>query len=97
MAKTKFCQGISDISDSYMGFIIDQWGTLHDGETPFPGVIDCLKELKERKKTIILLTNSTKRADEQKEILRGMGIGPTLYSKIITPGEVIFQGLKEQK
>jgi len=28
---TKFCQGISDISDSYAGFIIDQWGVLHDG------------------------------------------------------------------
>lgn len=97
MAKTKFCQGISDISDSYMGFIIDQWGTLHDGEDAFPGVVDCLKELKERKKTIVLLNNSTQRADANKEMLRKMGIGPTLYSKIITPGEVIYQGLKEQK
>jgi len=32
MAKTKFCQGISDISDSYSAFIVDQWGVLHNGE-----------------------------------------------------------------
>lgn len=97
MAKTKFCQGISDISDSYMGFIIDQWGVLHDGETLFPGVVDCLKELKERKKTVVLLSNSTGRAEFNKDKLRDMGLGPALYSRIITPGETIYQGLKEQK
>ena len=55
---TKFCQGISDISDSYMGFIIDQWGVLHDGHRPYEGVVECLKELKARKKHIIILSNS---------------------------------------
>ena len=97
MAKTKFCDGVSDISDSYMGFIIDQWGVLHDGETLFPGVIDCLKELKERKKTILILSNSNKRADYHKDHLKKMGLGPSLYHKIVTPGEVIAQGLTDQK
>src|SRR5687768_3347192 len=96
MAKTKFCAGISDISDSYMGFIIDQWGVLHDGETPFPGVLDTLKELKERKKTIILLSNLRMRAEENKEYLRQMGIGPSLYNAIVTPAEVIYQELQKQ-
>ena len=58
MAKTKFCEGLSDISDSYMGCIIDDWGVLHDGEDAFPGAVDCLKELKQRKKEIIILTLS---------------------------------------
>ena len=64
MAKTKFCQGISDISDSYSAFIIDQWGVLHNGERPYDGVIDCLRELKERKKEIIILSNSGKRSEQ---------------------------------
>ncbi|MCB1530223.1 MAG: TIGR01459 family HAD-type hydrolase [Rhodospirillales bacterium] len=96
MAKTKFCQGVSDISDSYMGFIIDQWGTLHDGENLFPGVLDCMKELKERKKTILLLSNSTRRAEFHKDELKKMGLGPSLYSEIVTSGEVIWQGLHRQ-
>jgi HAD superfamily hydrolase (TIGR01459 family) len=96
MAKTKFCEGLSDISDSYMGFIVDQWGTLHDGEALFPHVLDCMKELKERKKTIILLSNSMERAEAHKDRLKKMGLGPSLYHRIVTPGEVIAQGLEDQ-
>lgn len=97
MAKTKFCAGISDISDSYMGMIIDQWGVLHDGDEAFDGVADCLRELKERKKTIILISNSINRAEDQKADLKKMGIGPSLYTHMVTTGELIWQGLKDQK
>lgn len=93
---TKFCQGISDISDTYMGFIIDQWGVLHDGDKPYEGVVDCLKELKARKKQIIILSNSGKRADVNKERLREIGIGPSLYDSIVTSGEVTWSGLTDQ-
>lgn len=97
MPKTKFCAGISDISDSYMGFLLDDWGTLHDGEDAFQGTVDCLKELKERKKQIIVLCNDRKRADEKKIQLKKMGIGPSLYHHIVTPTEVIQKNLNEQK
>lgn len=96
MLQTKFCKGISDISDSYNAFIIDQWGVLHDGEKPYDGVIDCLKELKRRKKYIIILSNSGKRAEANKERLKGLGIGPTLYDEIVTSGEVTWTGLQQQ-
>ena len=93
---TKFCQGISDISDSYSGFIIDQWGVLHDGEKIIEGAIECLKELKDRKKFIIILSNSGKTAEANKERLKKLGLGPSLYDVIMTSGEMTFQGLKNQ-
>lgn len=93
---TKFCQGISDISDSYSGFIIDQWGVLHDGDKIFDGVIECLKELKARNKYIIILSNSGKRAEPNKERMKKMGLGPSLYDVILTSGEMTYQGLKNQ-
>ncbi len=96
LQKTKFCRGISDISDSYSGFIIDQWGVLHNGEKPYPGVVECLKELKGRKKYIIILSNSGKRADINKERLKDIGIGPSLYDQIVTSGEMTWQGLNAQ-
>lgn len=95
MGKTKFCHGISDISDTYMGFIIDQWGVLHDGNKPYDGVVDCLKELKNRKKFIILLSNSSMRSEQTRQRLKQIGIGPSLYSTIVTSGDFICQGLKE--
>ncbi|MCB9984011.1 MAG: TIGR01459 family HAD-type hydrolase [Rhodospirillales bacterium] len=95
-AKTKFCRGISNISDSYAGFILDQWGVLHDGHKPYDGVVDCLKELKNRKKHIIILSNSGKRADVNKERLKKIGIGPSLYDQIVTSGEMTWQGINNQ-
>ncbi|MGH1376640.1 MAG: TIGR01459 family HAD-type hydrolase [Alphaproteobacteria bacterium] len=96
IAKTKFCEGLSDISDSYSGFIIDQWGVLHDGEEVYDGVIECLRNLKERQKYIIILSNSGKRAQINQERLADLGIGPNLYNQIITSGEVTWQGLHHQ-
>lgn len=96
MGQTKFCEGISDISDSYNGFIIDQWGVLHNGEKVYDGVIDCLKEMKERKKYVIILSNSGKRSEDNKERLKKLGIGPSLYNEIVTSGEMTWDGLKAQ-
>ncbi|MEM6811969.1 MAG: TIGR01459 family HAD-type hydrolase [Pseudomonadota bacterium] len=97
MAKTKFCAGLSDISDSYMGFIIDDWGVFHDGEDAFPNTVDCLKELKERKKHIIILTNDRKRIPEKKAQLKKMGIGPSLYHDIVTPASVFDETFGKKK
>lgn len=96
MTKTKFCQGISDISDSYQAFILDQWGVLHNGERCYDGVIDCLKELKARNKYIIILSNSGKRAEDNRETLRNLGITPGMYDEIVTSGEITWQGLHDQ-
>ncbi len=93
---TKFCQGISDISDSYMGFIIDQWGVLHNGEKPYDGVIECLKELRNRHKFIIILSNSGKRAQTNIERLEEIGISRKLYDVLLTSGEMAWQGIKNQ-
>ena len=94
--KTKFCEGISDISDSYAGFIIDQWGVLHDGEQAYDGVIECLEQLKDRKKHVIILSNSGKRAEQNAERLSDLGISRDLYNDLITSGEVTWQGLNNQ-
>jgi HAD superfamily hydrolase (TIGR01459 family) len=94
--KTKFCQGMSDISDSYMGFIIDQWGVLHNGEKPYEGVIDCLQELKRRHKHIIILSNSGKRAQPNIDRLSTMGITPDMYDVLLTSGEMAWQGMHTQ-
>lgn len=79
-----------------MGFIIDQWGVLHNGEKPYDGVVECLKQLKSRGKYIIILSNSGKRAEENKIRLKKIGIGPSLYDTILTSGEMTWQGLKNQ-
>lgn len=92
-----FCQGLYELMDSYDGFIMDQWGVLHDGQQPYEGVIDALNHLKQRKKQVIILSNSAKRSDENVERLKKFGIKPAHYRAVVTAGEVTWQGLKEQK
>lgn len=96
LVNTKFCQGISDISDSYAGFIIDQWGVLHDGHQVYDGVVDCLEELQRRKKYVIILSNSGKRAQQNIDRMEELGISKDLYNVLLTSGEVAWQGLDAQ-
>lgn len=96
LINTKFCQGVSDISDSYSGFIIDQWGVLHDGVKAFDGVVECLRELQHRKKYVIILSNSGKRAYANEKRLAELGIQSNLYNEIVTSGEMTWQGLHDQ-
>jgi len=92
-----FCQGLYELMDSYDGFIMDQWGVLHNGVAPYEGVIDTLNHLKQRKKQVVILSNSAKRSDDNVERLKKLGIKPTLYKSVVSAGEVTWQGLKEQK
>jgi HAD superfamily hydrolase (TIGR01459 family) len=94
MSTTKFCQGISDLSDSYAAFVLDQYGVLHNGERPFDGVVECLAELRGRKKTIVLLSNSSKRAEANKDRLTQIGIADDLYDYVVTSAEMVWQGLQ---
>lgn len=97
MAKTKFCLGLSDISDSYDGMIIDLEGVLHDGKSVYDGVIECLKELRKRKKYIILLTNSYCLAEEEQKKIKAMGIRSNLYDELMTSAQFLHDRLQEQE
>ncbi len=93
MDTIKICEGLSDISDSYQGFLIDQWGTLHDGKNLFPDVVETLRHLKSRGKQIILVSNSAKKSAEDIKRLEKMGLTADLYDHAITSTEVMWQSL----
>lgn len=97
MTTMTFCQGLYEFMDSYDGFIMDQWGVLHNGLQPYDGVIDTLNHLKQRKKQVVILSNSAKRSEDNVERLKKLGIKPAHYKEVVTAGEVTWQGLKEQK
>ncbi len=97
MTTMTFCHGLYELMDSYDGFIIDQWGVLHDGVHPYDGVIDTLNHLKQRKKQVVILSNSAKRSEDNVERMKKFGIKPTHYKSLVTAGEVAWHGLKEQK
>lgn len=97
MSSTVFVDGLAEFLDSYDGYILDQWGVLHNGVEPYQGVLEGLRELKAHKKQVIILSNSGKRAEPSVARLTGLGIRRDLYKELVTAGEVTWRGLSEQK
>ncbi|HXP97123.1 MAG TPA: TIGR01459 family HAD-type hydrolase [Telmatospirillum sp.] len=82
--------GLRDVADRYDGFILDLWGVIHDGVTPYPGAKACLAELTCRGKRIVMLSNAPRRASSLIKLMSAMKIGRDLYGDVITSGEAVF-------
>ena len=80
---TRFVSGIAALIPDYDGFILDQWGVLHDGVKPYPGAIDCLRQLRAAGKQVVILSNSGKRNDHNIRLMAQLGFDPALYERFI--------------
>ncbi len=47
--------GFAPLAARYDGFIIDLWGVIHDGVTPYDGAVDCLTRLRDAGKRVVML------------------------------------------
>lgn len=93
MGAALFPSGLGEIADRFEGFIIDQWGVIHDGQQLFPAATDVLRELKARGKRIVLLSNSGRRAAFNRRRLAEMGLDLGLLDAVVTSGEAAWQAL----
>lgn len=92
-----FYSGVAPLAERYDGFVLDLWGVIHDGITPYPAAADTLRHLKERGKRVILLSNAPRRAAE---IVRGMAekmaIPRALYDELISSGEAAYWAMRSR-
>jgi len=93
---SQFISGIKDVVDQYDAFIIDLWGVIHNGRKPYPCALETLKNLKDLKKTTLLLSNSPRRVFASEAHLEDMGLARNLYTHIYTSGEDTHHGLKNR-
>lgn len=71
----------------YDGFILDQYGVLHDGSNAYPGAVSALEALSAAGKPPVLLTNSGRSADENATRLAQLGFDPSKFLAIVTSGD----------
>ncbi len=72
------------------GFICDVWGVLHNGLAPYPGVPECLLQLRRLGKPVILLSNAPRPSASVSRQLADLGYvaGPDgHYDRLITSGD----------
>jgi HAD superfamily hydrolase (TIGR01459 family) len=93
MIEPTFCSGLGDLASRYQGFIVDQWGVLHDGARPYADALECLARLRGAGKRVVLLSNSGKRTAINQARLAEIGIDASLYDAVVTSGEATWQAL----
>ena len=91
-----FHNGIRTLADRYDTFIVDLWGTLHDGIKAYPGAVEALVRLKAHGKTVVLLSNAPHRVASVARGLKGFGIAPDLYALAVTAGEAAHAALRDR-
>lgn len=88
--------GLQDMAGRYDGFIVDLWGTVHDGSTPLPGAIQCLEHLRAGGKPVLILSNAPRRAAPIIERMRVLGIPDEAYDAVFSSGEAAYLALRDR-
>ena len=88
---TQLLKSLSQIADRFDAIILDQWGVLHDGSTPYAGAIEALEYLKADGARLAVLSNSGKRADLNTARIADKGFVPELFDCVMTSGEALWQ------
>ena len=83
-----FVNSIQHVAKDHDIFLLDMWGVMHDGTTPYEGVLDCVQKLKGAGKELVILSNSSKRWDHSERMLLHLGFDPKDFCQIITSGDV---------
>jgi HAD superfamily hydrolase (TIGR01459 family) len=87
VSPTTFPNGLAAVASRYDGFLLDQWGVLHDGVRPYPGAVAALKALRSAGKRVIILSNSGRLGTENAAQLAKLGFARELYDDVVSAGD----------
>jgi HAD superfamily hydrolase (TIGR01459 family) len=89
--------GVSALARDFDGFILDQWGILHDGTRPYAGAIECLERLRAAGKHVVILSNSGRREAENIRLMASMGFDPRLFDRFVAAGEDAREAIAQRR
>lgn len=94
---TRSLDSLQQVVEDYDLYLFDQWGVVHDGHSLYRDVINTLRNLRQvADKTMIVLSNSSRRAAHSAELMKKMGLDPALWDEIITSGEHCLSCLRDR-
>lgn len=93
----RILEGVGEIVTRYDALILDLWGVVHDGNRPYPGVLDALARLKARGTPVALLSNAPRRIGPIAARLTEIGVPDSHYRAIHSSGEDVWQHLRHRR
>lgn len=90
---TRFISGLSEIIDGYDALFVDLWGCVVDGIDAFPDAVDCLRNLRESGRKVVLLTNVPRPMETVRARIAEIGVTPDCYDAMVTSGDATIHAL----
>lgn len=84
---------LRDLISRYGTLLVDVYGVLHDGGDIFPHATEALREARRQGAKVIILTNSTDRAEVVAERLADRGFGADCFNHVVSSGELTWRYL----
>ena len=94
--QARHIDGVEALAECYDVFLLDQFGVLHDGQQPYVGAVEALSALKRAGKTVILISNSGKRAEPNERRLLKLGFEQASWDHFVSSGEVAWRAFHDK-
>jgi ribonucleotide monophosphatase NagD (HAD superfamily) len=88
-------KSFSEIAEKYDGFILDQYGVMHNGSESLPGSVECIQQLASMGKKLIILSNTSSPSSTALDKLPKLGFDPDNFVGAVTSGEEAARYIKE--
>ncbi len=86
-------ESLAEISGDFDAIVLDQWGVLHNGAVPYPGVPDALAALADGGARLAVLSNSGRRAAANADRIAALGYRSDIFADVMTSGEALWRDL----
>eukprot|EP00250_Pteridium_aquilinum_P011489 c20102_g1_i1 orf=327-1043(-) len=77
----------------YKVWLLDQFGVLHDGQKAYAGALETLSKIASTGVKLVVISNSSRRAEATLGRMESLGFDPSLFSGVITSGELTHEYL----
>lgn len=94
---TRLLQSLFEIASDYDAIVLDQWGVLHDGATPYPHAIATLERLSSSGIKFAVLSNSGKRSEPNAKRIQSVGFSSHLFEHIMSSGEALWRDVQSKQ
>lgn len=91
-----YLDNIDPLLKQYRYFLVDQFGVLHDGFTPYKGAADALRAVKSTGARVIIISNSGKRASTNIARMNSLGFADDCFDRLVSSGEVAWHLLQQE-
>jgi HAD superfamily hydrolase (TIGR01459 family) len=78
---------LSDLAQDYDAILCDVWGVIRDGSDLLPEALDALRRYRAQGGTVVLVSNSPRRASSLETFLKQMGSGEDVWDGAVSSGE----------